>query len=80
MKRYIVTGWFCEHVAHFHCLADSETEAVEKWDTAFPDCSREVFRPTAGCVEDSPLLEDLWKGDGWRRVSVSRGRVPVSGL
>lgn len=68
-KRYIVMGGFCEYMAHIQCIAHSEFEALEKWNDAFPDCSREVFSPEVCCVDDLPGMEKHWKGNGDRFYS-----------
>lgn len=68
-NRYIVIGGCLEHMAHLDCTADSEEEALAKWDAAFPDFSRTMFSPEAVSLEKYPDMERHWTYDGDRYYS-----------
>lgn len=68
-KRYVVMGGVMEYMAHLHCIAESEEEALVKWDAAFPTCARAVFLPEAVSLEERSDMAKHWTHDGYRYYS-----------
>ena len=52
--RYIIMGGIMEYMAHLHCEAASEKDALEQWEKAFPTCPVATFQPKV-----SPAIGDL---------------------
>jgi len=68
-KRYIVMGGVMEYMAHLHCEATSEGEALDKWRVAFPDCPERTFLPEVVSLSERPDMTKHWKYDGHRYYS-----------
>jgi len=68
-RRYIVIGGLMEYMAHLHCEADSEEEALAKWDKAFPTCDRRMFEPYALSLAKHSNMVKHWRHDGHRYYS-----------
>ncbi len=65
MDRYIVMGTYFDQMASLHCTAESEADALEKWQKVFTRHAH--FRTDVTNVDkDRPDMQCYFREDGYQ--------------